>query len=261
MPGLGATTANNMLDHVLGTTTWTKPTAVFLSLHTADPGTTGANEVGAGWYTAGGRKQPATGWNASTIAGSTNNGAVTYPTVSGADVTVTHIGVWDNATVGAGTFLTSVTLSSSKTFGDGSVPIIPDAGMTVSALDNFSDYLKPLIVDHLLGLTTYTKPASTYLAMYITDIDATDVATEASTGGYARQLVGWDASASGATDNTAEEDFGTASANVGNVKDFGIRDAITTGNLLIFGDWNTANDVNNGDTYKVIAGALDLSGV
>jgi hypothetical protein len=104
MAGLGTTTANNVLDHVLGTTAWTMPTNVYLSLHTADPGGTGASEVGAAWYTGGGREQPLTGWNAATTAGATSNGVVTYPPVLGADVIVTHIGVWDNATVGADVF-------------------------------------------------------------------------------------------------------------------------------------------------------------
>jgi hypothetical protein len=157
------------------------------------------------------------------------------------------------------TFLTSVALASSKTFKDGSVPKIADGGITIAALDNFSDYLKPKIVDHLLGTTAFTKPINTHLAMYITDITATDGATEASLGSYARQQIEWDAAASAATDNTNEETFPTATATVGNIKDWGIRDATTGGFLLIFGNWDAAVDVELNDTYKVLAGALDIT--
>lgn len=88
------------------------PTQVYVSLHTASPGLTGANEVSAGWYAAGGRMQPSgtPKWNAATASGATNNGTITFPAVSGSSVTVTHVGIWDNATVGAGNFLHGIAL-------------------------------------------------------------------------------------------------------------------------------------------------------
>lgn len=111
----------------------TAPTNLHVSLHTADPGGTGANEVttaaGSGWVgyarvavptgTAG--SGAGSGWTAPAANGATrqidNAGVVTFPAsgaTSGA-VTVTHIGIFDAAT--GGNFLLGVALTASQVIG------------------------------------------------------------------------------------------------------------------------------------------------
>ena len=74
--------------------------ARFVSLHTGDPGNTGANEVTGGAYA----RQAATFANAGsnpTVA--SNNALIQYPTATAPWGTVTHFGLW--SAVSGGTFL------------------------------------------------------------------------------------------------------------------------------------------------------------
>jgi hypothetical protein len=87
---LNANAKNAMLDHLAGL-------AVFASMHTADPGTTGASEVSGG-SPAYARK--AITWNAA-AAGSLDNNANPIFDIPAA-TTVTHAGLWSAIT--AGTF-------------------------------------------------------------------------------------------------------------------------------------------------------------
>jgi hypothetical protein len=81
--------------------------ALYVSLHTADPSTNGANEVTGGSYT-----RESAAW------GSPSNGAVTNGSSIVFDVpgstTITHIGYWSAST--SGTFYGSRALDTSQTF-------------------------------------------------------------------------------------------------------------------------------------------------
>lgn len=81
----------------------------FVSLHTADPGTTGASEnANSGSYA-----RQACSWNAASGSAKTNSTALTFAT--GGTVPVTHIGTWSSATYGAGTYAIGAPLGSSVT--------------------------------------------------------------------------------------------------------------------------------------------------
>lgn len=77
----------------------------WISLHTGDPGTTGANEV-TGGSPAYARKQ--TTWTGGTSDGVVAGSAVSFDVPAG---TYTHIGVWTAAT--SGTFVGGFALSTS----------------------------------------------------------------------------------------------------------------------------------------------------
>ena len=261
MSALSDYAENKIVDHVLGTAAWTMPTGIYVALHTAAPeeDASPTNEVGAGWYA---RKQAATGWNAADTVtpanGATNNGAVTWDAVTGASVTVTHVSLWD--AVSGGQMLWYKALAASKLFGVGSVPTIPDVGLNVTAGGAFSNYLIPKIIDHLLRTTPFSSPASVYLAMADADLTAANLTVnEISGGSYARQLITFDTGVGGAAGNALEEDFGTASANLGTISHWGLYNAATVGDLLIFGAWNTPSAVDNGDIYKVLDDTLTIN--
>lgn len=78
-----------------------------ISLHTADPSTTGANEVSGGSYVRG-----TTAWAAA--SGGSRVGSAANINVP-AGTTVTHWGLWSAAT--GGTFLYGGALSAAETFG------------------------------------------------------------------------------------------------------------------------------------------------
>lgn len=79
--------------------------------------------------------------------------------------------------------------------------------------------------------------------------------------GYARvsvpnTLTEWPAAAGGTKDNANVLTFPTATGAWGIITHFGIFDAASGGNLLMFGALNTARDVLNGDVFRYLAGAL-----
>ena len=109
---------NAMLDH-LGTL------AGFASLHTADPGTTGANEV-TGGSPAYARK--AITWNAAASGSLDNNANPAFDVPGG--VTVSHAGFWSAAT--GGTFYGGNALSASETFAGQGTYTLTDADLSIT---------------------------------------------------------------------------------------------------------------------------------
>jgi hypothetical protein len=80
-----------------------------VALHTASPGTTGANENA----NTGGYVRQASSWNAASGGAKTNSTALTYST--GGTVAATHVGTWSSATYAAGNYAIGAALGSSVT--------------------------------------------------------------------------------------------------------------------------------------------------
>lgn len=102
-----------------GTTFPAALTTVYVSLHTADPAETGANEVTGGNYARIAVANAA--WTKPGNGIAVNNADITFPstgtvTWSG---TVTHVGIWSAST--AGNFLYGGALSASKVVASGDV--------------------------------------------------------------------------------------------------------------------------------------------
>lgn len=241
---------NTLLDHITGRTTLTFVAQIYVSLHTADPGETGANEV-----TDSGYARQTIDFNAATTSGATNNGQVTFPAIADGTVTATHFGLWTALTTG--TFIFGGAFSSSKAFVIGATPKILDTAITVSTTGNWSNYLITNGLDHILGTTAWTKPTSVKVHLYTTNPTAANTGTEVSAGGYTAQTTAFDAAVSGATDNTSQEDFGPATGTWGSVTHWGLKDSGGT-NLLLFNAWDTAYSPVSGDDYILNAGDLDL---
>lgn len=109
---------NKILDHVLGKTSYTMPTA-YVGLFTAAPSDSGGGtEVSGSNYS---RKSTAgADWNAASSGSSSNANAITFATPSGSWGTVTHFGIFDAATTG--NLLRWAALTTSKTIGSGDTP-------------------------------------------------------------------------------------------------------------------------------------------
>jgi hypothetical protein len=103
-----------------------------VSLHTGDPGTTGASEAssaGASNYARveiNGNAVGVPDWNTAAAAAMTNNGAVTFPE-GGDDQAITHFGIWDAAT--AGNFIRGGALDSGFTYGATVTPEFADEAL------------------------------------------------------------------------------------------------------------------------------------
>jgi len=132
---------------------------------------------------------------------------------------------------------------------------------------NMSDYLEVELRKHIFRTGSFTKPTVLGVALFtVTPTDAGG-GTEVTGGSYARvNLAPLDANwtgasaTDGATDNASAITFPTPSANWGVVVAFGIFDATTAGNLLIWGPITPNKTINNGDPAPSFAiGALDVT--
>ena len=117
---------NALLDHTLGTSAYTFPSAVYLSLHTASPADDASGaEVSGGSYA----RQAVTFTAASGTGGSTSNSSAEEFTNMPA-ATVSHIGIWD--ALSTGNLLYHGALSASKTVASGDTISVAVAAVTVT---------------------------------------------------------------------------------------------------------------------------------
>lgn len=114
-----------------------------------------------------------------------------------------------------------------------------------------------------------TGPTTLYIGLFTTNPNDGSNGIEVSGGSYARvainsSLTSWagtqaststsaSAGTGGTTSNNSNITFPEPTANWGNVTGFGIFDAVTDGNLLIYGNLTTSKNVNNGDAAPVFA--------
>lgn len=120
-----------------------------------------------------------------------------------------------------------------------------------------STYLANEWLDHTLNNASYTSPTTVYLALYTDNPTKADTGTEVTGGSYARKSVSFGTASAGATDNTAGITFADMPNSV--VTHWGIKDALTSGNLLYYGPLNLSSTLNSGDDFVVELGDLDIS--
>lgn len=102
---------NKILDHVFRNTAYTSPTTVYVSLHSADPGETGASELAV----ANGYARQSCAFDAAASGATANSATVTFTNTGSAWSAATYFGVWDASS--AGNFLGGGALAASKTVG------------------------------------------------------------------------------------------------------------------------------------------------
>ena len=104
-------------------------TIAYVSLHTADPGNTGASEVSGSAYARVGPVTFANAGNNPTVA--SNSAIVTFPMASGSWGTVSYFGIWTAAS--GGTFQGSGALTTSKAVGNGDTARFLAGALTITA--------------------------------------------------------------------------------------------------------------------------------
>jgi hypothetical protein len=122
-----------------------------------------------------------------------------------------------------------------------------------------SNYLENALINVTLRATSYTAPAAVYLALYTSDPTDADIGTEVSGGSYARQSITFGAPSNGVTTNSAAIEFPQCTADWGIVTHVGIRDAVTSGNLLYHTPLDTSKTISNGDIFKITSGNLSVT--
>ena len=123
----------------------------------------------------------------------------------------------------------------------------------------YSTYLQNAIINATLRNTSYTSPAAVYVALSTTTITAGGSITEVSGGSYARQAVTLSSPSSGATANSANVVFPTATGSWGTITDIGVYDAATGGNLLYFTPLTVSKTITSGDIFQISTGNLTVS--
>lgn len=113
---------DNVLNHMIRNQAFTPPATVYLSMHTADPGITGASEVVGGGYA----RQPVTFGAASggVIASNADVNFANMPAVA-----VTHGGLWTAQT--GGNFLYPADVAD-RTLQSGDTLTVPAGQATVT---------------------------------------------------------------------------------------------------------------------------------
>lgn len=113
---LGTAHANALYNVVLRQTNMTAPTAIWMSLHTADPGTSGANETADATYA---RQNVTAAFGAPTAGVGSNTAVIEFPAFTTGG-TYTHYGLWSAVT--AGTFYEGHDINPDKAVGAGEIP-------------------------------------------------------------------------------------------------------------------------------------------
>lgn len=122
-----------------------------------------------------------------------------------------------------------------------------------------SNYLENALINATLRNTSYTSPATVYLALYTTDPTDADTGTEVSGGSYARQAITFGAPSNGVSTNTAVIEFPQATGSWGTVAYIGIRDASTAGNLLFHTPLDASKTIATGDVFRIAIGSLSVT--
>ena len=125
----------------------------------------------------------------------------------------------------------------------------------------FSTYLENKIIDHMLRNQSFTPPTTVYVALFTADngLEEGTITGEVTGGSYARQAVTLSAASDGESSNSADIEFPTATADWGTITHVALMDTASGGNVLMHSALDASKTVNNGDTFKINAGDLDIT--
>ncbi len=111
--------------------------------------------------------------------------------------------------------------------------------------------------DELLNDTFRDEPL--YLALYTSNPTGADTGTEVAGGGYARQLIAFDAPhADGGVrtiNNSGLIQFPVATADWGTITHIALRSALTGGSLIAYGELLNTRTILSGDRFVINVGS------
>lgn len=118
------------MGHAFGSTTFTKPSGLFVGLFTAAPGEAGGGTEISTVATGYARQSGAFTVSGNAPTQATNTAAIEFPTATASWGTVTHVALFDAST--GGNMLAYATLTASKTIASGDVFRIPASNLTIT---------------------------------------------------------------------------------------------------------------------------------
>ncbi len=120
-------------------------------------------------------------------------------------------------------------------------------------------YLEAALLNHVFRNTAYASPATVYVGLFTAAPGETGGGTEVSGGAYARQAATFGAPSGGQVSNSADINFPVATANWGTITHIAIFDAVTAGNMLVYGALSASKIIQTGDQFIIKAGSLTVS--
>jgi len=122
-----------------------------------------------------------------------------------------------------------------------------------------SNYLENALINATLRNTTYTSPATVYVALYTSDPTDANTGTECTGASYTREVMAFGAPSNGVSTNSSAVEFDQATGAWGTITHFGILDALTSGNLLYHGALTSSKVIEDGDVFKFASAAVSVT--
>ena len=122
-----------------------------------------------------------------------------------------------------------------------------------------SNYLETALINATLRNTSYSSPATVYVALFTSDPTDAGSGTEVSGGSYARTAVTFGAPSDGVSTNSAAVEFPTCTSSWGTITHIGIMDALTTGNLLYHTALTASKVIDVDDIFRITIGNLSVT--
>lgn len=240
---------NELLDHMMGTGTWTMPTGTFLQLHTGPPGEDGDANIAT--FTT---RTEITTWGAAASLAIANSGATAITGFSSTE-TITHWSSHDAATSGNGLFYGD--FATGRSVGSGVTLTIADGDLDIDfASTDLATYAGNAALEHLVGRTSMTSPTNLYVQFHTGAPGAAGTSNIANL--TTRSACGdFSAASGGTTDNDSEiTATGTATETL---SDFSIFDATSAGNCFWHFSATASQAVAASEAISIAAGSLDFT--
>ena len=121
-------------------------------------------------------------------------------------------------------------------------------------MTKLSDYAELKLLDHVVGKTAFTMPATPFIELVsvdVTDSMTGSTITPVSYAGYARLAVAgtvWNAAASGSTSNATDITFGECTGGTDTAIGWALCDAASNGNVIVHGELTVDLAISTGVT-------------
>ena len=124
-------------------------------------------------------------------------------------------------------------------------------------MTEFSNWMENAVINAMRGIPL--NIGDLYAALYTSAPTDAGGGTEVTGNNYGRIPVPISAPSGGASSNPSDAAYNTATAGWGTINTYGLFDAQTGGNLIMWTPLTTDKAVNSGDTAKFNAGDIDIS--
>jgi hypothetical protein len=135
-------------------------------------------------------------------------------------------------------------------------------------MSQLSDYMENIVINHIFRNQAYTPPTIVYVALFtsVTGLEANTPSAEVIGNAYARQAITFSAASGGATSNSSNITFPTATpSGWGLITHVAIVDHVSNTswgsnvNVLAWGALSASKQIDANDTFQISASNLTLT--